>query len=111
MPNVHHEQAVDEILQLHMVQSIVDTPVPVGADTPGIMVLATGDGAQTPYADGFHAQVERALKHGWFVEVVSFRQNMSRMWDESNIAPEWRSRFTRIELDPFAEELLASFRG
>lgn len=107
----HHEQGVDEILQLHMAQSIIDTDMPIGADSPGVMVLATGDGAQTPYGDGFLAQILRALRAGWFVEVVSFQKNMSHVWEKHNIPAEWRSRFTKIELDPFAEELLVSFCG
>lgn len=112
--NVHHEQGVDELLQLHMLQSIVDTPTPLHHQSgqalpPGTMVLATGDGAEAEFSDGFFNHVLRALKHGWCVEVVGFRHNMNQVWDEQAIPPVWRSQFRIIFLDDFAEELLASF--
>lgn len=112
--NSHHEQAVDEILQLHMLESIIDTPA---APTSGssteerpTMVLASGDGAPTDFSAGFFAQVMRALRNGWNVEVVGFSRNMNRIWNERQIPEQWRSRFRKIALDPFAEELLMSFR-
>lgn len=113
--NVHHEQGVDELLQLHMLQSIVDTPTPVSQSgdgeplPPGTMVLATGDGAEAEFSDGFFNHVLRALKHGWCVEVVGFRHNMNQLWDEQAIPAVWRAQFRIIYLDEFAEELLASF--
>lgn len=113
--NVHHEQGVDELLQLHMLQSIVDTPTPFNdsgqALPPGTMVLATGDGAEAEFSDGFFNHVLRALKHGWCVEVVGFRHNMNQVWDKQAIPAVWRSQFRIIFLDGFAEELLASFRS
>lgn len=114
--NAHREQAVDEILQLHMLESITDTlPVLHGTTGevlgPGTMVIATGDGAATDFSEGFFVQALRALRHGWFVEVVAFSRNMNSCWDEHNIPQEWRHRFRKIALDPFAEELLESFRG
>ncbi|KAJ4387752.1 hypothetical protein N0V93_008353 [Gnomoniopsis smithogilvyi] len=112
--NVHHEQGVDELLQLHMLQSIVDTPTPFTetgeALPPGTMVLATGDGAEAEFSDGFFNHVLRALKHGWCVEVVGFRHNMNQLWDEQAIPVVWRAQFRIIYLDDFGEELLASFR-
>lgn len=112
--NVHHEQGVDELLQLHMLQSIVDTPPLFGEFgeplSPGTMVLATGDGAEAEFSDGFFNHVRRALKHGWRVEVVGFQHNMNQVWDEQAIPDEWRAQFRLIFLDDFAEELLASFR-
>lgn len=111
---VHHEQGVDELLQLHMLQSIVDTPTLFSEFgeplPPGTMVLATGDGAEAEFSDGFFNHVLRALKHGWCVEVVGFRHNMNQLWDEQAIPVVWRGQFRIIYLDEFAEELLASFR-
>ncbi|CAN8104802.1 unnamed protein product [Discula destructiva] len=114
--NAHHEQAVDEILQLHMMESIVDNAPTRSANgqilaPPGTIVLATGDGAPTDFSDGFFSQVMRALNCGWYVEVVGFSRNMNKVWSESKIPKEWRGHFRTIALDPFAEELLESFRG
>lgn len=112
--NVHHEQGVDEILQLHMMLSIVDTPTPFREAgeplSPGTMILATGDGAEAEFSDGFFNHVLRALKHGWCVEIVGFQRNMNQVWNEHAIPAEWRTRFRKIPLDDFAEELLAGFR-
>lgn len=53
------EIAVDEIIQLHMANQVLDvTP-------PGVMVLLTGDGSGYTDGRGFVAQLERAHKHGW----------------------------------------------
>lgn len=113
--NVHHEQAVDEILQLHMLQSIIDTPTSCSESgeplSPGTIVLATGDGAEAEFSDGFFNNALRALRHGWCVEIVGFQRNMNQVWNEQAIPAEWRANFRKIFLDGFAEELLASFRG
>ena len=96
------EQAVDEILHLKMLESIVDC----GALAPSTMVLATGDAAVAEYSEGFLAQVERALLHGWKVEVVSFRQNTSGLWKRREWRDKWGPAFRMIELDDFVQCLL-----
>ncbi|KAL8950229.1 MAG: hypothetical protein Q9222_003718, partial [Ikaeria aurantiellina] len=57
------EQAVDEILHLKILESVVD------ATAPSTIVLATGDAAEAEYSSGFLRMVERALEKGWKVEL------------------------------------------
>ncbi|KAK5137172.1 hypothetical protein LTR08_000677 [Meristemomyces frigidus] len=94
------EQGVDEILHLKILESIVDT------DTPSTIVLATGDAAQAEYSQGFMAMVERALKKGWKVELVSWSKNISMMYSRSEWVETWGDRFRVVFLDDYAEELL-----
>ncbi|KAK2836910.1 hypothetical protein FQN49_006602 [Arthroderma sp. PD_2] len=94
------EQAVDEILHLKILESIVDT------DAPSTIVLATGDAAQAEYSDGFLKMVERALSKGWFVELVSFSSTTSRAYTRKAFRDKWGSRFRIFELDIYAEYLL-----
>ncbi|KAF2203885.1 hypothetical protein GQ43DRAFT_410580 [Delitschia confertaspora ATCC 74209] len=96
---VWREQAVDEILQLHMCNSILD------AEEPGTIVLATGDAAEGEYSDGFLKHVERALNKGWKVELVSWRGNMSGAYKNREFQRQWANRFTIIHLDEYVEEL------
>ncbi|KAL8915525.1 MAG: hypothetical protein Q9171_000090 [Xanthocarpia ochracea] len=94
------EQAVDEILHLKILESVVD------AKQPSTIVLATGDAAEAEYSQGFLRMVERALEKGWKVELVSFRRNTSGMYKRREFRAKWKSRFEIIELDEFVEELL-----
>jgi hypothetical protein len=91
------EQGVDEALHLKMLQSIVD------CDVPSTMVLATGDGNEAEYSDGFLKHVERALKKGWSVELVSWRQGLSSGYKRKSFRAQWGDRFTIIELDDYVE--------
>ncbi|EEP80613.1 predicted protein [Uncinocarpus reesii 1704] len=94
------EQAVDEILHLKILESIVDT------DRPSTIVLVTGDAAEAEYSDGFMKMVERALQKGWRVELVSFSCTISRAYSRKDFRSKWGSKFTIIELDKYAEHLL-----
>ncbi|KAK0247672.1 hypothetical protein LTR91_016978 [Friedmanniomyces endolithicus] len=94
------EQGVDEILHLKMLESIVDS------ETPSTIVLATGDAAQAEYSPGFMAMVERALKKGWKVELVSWSKNISGMYRKPEWLATWGSLFRVVFLDDYAEELL-----
>ncbi|KAK2738564.1 hypothetical protein FQN57_006987 [Myotisia sp. PD_48] len=94
------EQAVDEILHLKILESIVDT------ESPSTIVLATGDAASAEYSDGFLKMVERALIKGWMVELVSFRSITSRAYSRKDFRARWGPRFQIIELDVYAEHLL-----
>lgn len=60
------EVAIDEIIQLKMANRLLDL------NEPETMVLLTGDGAGYSDGKGFIAQLERALKRGWRIEVVSW---------------------------------------
>ncbi|KAL9000886.1 MAG: hypothetical protein Q9169_000641 [Polycauliona sp. 2 TL-2023] len=94
------EQAVDEILHLKILESVVD------AKQPSTIVLATGDAAEAEYSQGFLRMVERALEKGWKVELVSFRKNTSGMYKRREFRTRWKNKFKMVELDDFVEELL-----
>ena len=94
------EQAVDEILHLKMMESIID------ASEPAIMVLATGDAAEAEYSGGFLKMVERALAKGWRVELASFRHNTSWAYKKKEFRGKWGEKFGIVELDDFVEVLL-----
>lgn len=94
------EQAVDEILHLKMMESIVD------ASEPSTMVLATGDAAEAEYSGGFLRMVERALMKGWKVELASFRHNTSGAYRNKEFRQKWGQKFKIVELDDFVEVLL-----
>lgn len=94
------EQGVDELLHLKMCQSIIDTEV---AST---IVLATGDGNVAEMSDGFLAHVERALKKGWKVELVSWRQQTNGGYKNKKFRTKWAEQFRIVELDDFLEDLI-----
>ena len=94
------EQAVDEILHLKILESVVDAKV------PSTVVLATGDAAEAEYSQGFLKMVERALEKGWRVELVSFKHNISGMYKRKEFRGKWGERFKIVELDEFVEEIL-----
>lgn len=94
------EQGVDELLHLKICQSIIDTEV------PSTIVLATGDGAEAEMSDGFLAHVERALRNGWKVELVTWRQQTNGGYKRKAFRQKWGEQFTIIELDDFLEDLI-----
>jgi len=96
------EQAVDELLQMKMLESLLD-------NEPGTMVLASGDAAEAEYSGGFLKTVERALKKGWNVEVVAWKNGLSSEYRSASFLKKWEGRFTAIELDDFSEEMLAIY--
>lgn len=94
------EQAVDEILHLKILESVVD------AKEPSTIVLATGDAAEAEYSPGFLKMVERAMVKGWKVELCSFRRNISGAYRKKDFRGRWGNQFQIIEMDGFAEELV-----
>jgi len=66
------EVAVDESIQLAIANRILD------CDEPGTLVLLTGDGNGYTEGRGFIRQLERAVKHGWTIEVISWDQGCNR---------------------------------
>lgn len=97
------EQAVDELLQMKLLESLIDT------ETPSTIVLASGDAAEAEYSGGFLKNVERALMKGWKVEVVSWHEGLSREYRNEKFMRRWEGRIRIIELDEFCEELLAIY--
>lgn len=67
-----NEIAVDEAIQLSMANRILD------ADKPGTIVLLTGDGNGYTEGKGFIKQLERAKKHGWEIEVISWDKGCNK---------------------------------
>ena len=94
------EQAVDEILHLKILESLID------AEKPSTIVLATGDAAEAEYSGGFMRMVERALAKGWMVELVSFRLNTSSAYKRREFRQKWGAMFKWIQLDDYAEEMI-----
>lgn len=94
------EQAVDEILHLKILESLVD------AEKPSTIVLATGDAAQAEYSAGFMRMVERALEKGWTVELVSFKLNTSNAYKRKEFRSKWGPKFKWIQLDGYVEQLI-----
>jgi hypothetical protein len=94
------EQAVDEILHLKILESLID------ADRPSTIVLATGDAAEAEYSGGFMRMVERALEKGWMVELVSFKLNTSSAYKRKDFRAKWGQMFKWIQLDDYVEQLM-----
>jgi hypothetical protein len=94
------EQGVDELLHLKMCQSLLDT------ESPSTIVLATGDGAEAEMSDGFLAHVERALRKGWKVELITWRQQTNGGYKRKAFRQRWGEQFTITELDDFLEDLI-----
>jgi hypothetical protein len=106
-PYVTKEQAVDEILHLKMCQSMIDHAN--HNESPTTMVIASGDSAPAEFSDGFYRNVQRALEAGWNVEVVAWADGLGRDYRAKKFLEKWVDRFIIIELDDFAEDLLASY--
>jgi hypothetical protein len=96
------EQAVDEILHLKILECILDV------EKAGTIVLATGDAAPAEFSPdgGFLKCIERGLRRGWAVELVCWRNSMSRLWRDRRFRVEWKNMFSVIELDDFVDELV-----
>lgn len=74
------EQGVDATLQTAMLRDGLDY-----SETPGTVVMLTGDGAGFYGGVGFHADLERMHGLGWRIEVLSWQHscnNRMRQWAE-----------------------------
>lgn len=69
------EQGVDEAIHLKISNLLIDSFL---AKTKGMLVLATGDGAQTEQDCSFTDQALRAIQLGWHVEVWSWQSQLSK---------------------------------
>ena len=94
------EQAVDEILHLKILESLIDS------DKPSTIVLATGDAAEAEYSGGFMKMVERALAKGWMVELVSFQLNTSNAYKRREFRNRWGPMFKWVLLDEYVEQMI-----
>lgn len=91
------EQGVDEVLHLKIANAILDYPA------PQTLVIASGDGRTSNFNTGFTAQAERALKHGWKVEVWSWADQLSGAF--SRLAQRHNGLMTVHRLDPYYRAL------
>lgn len=76
------QQVPDAWLQLRMMENALRY-----SDTPGIVVLLTGDGAGYSEGKGFHTTLELLHDKGWGIEVLSWRHSCKRQmreWAEAN---------------------------
>jgi hypothetical protein len=97
------EQGVDELLQMKILESIIDT------SEPTTIVLASGDAAEAEYSGGFFKTVQRALNKGWKVEVAAWGDGLSREYMNKDFLKKWNTNFQIVELDSFAEEFLGVY--
>lgn len=65
------EQGVDELLHLKIANALLDHK------PPQTLVLVTGDGSTSEFQTSFADQVKRASRHGWHIEVWSWREQLS----------------------------------
>jgi len=96
------EQAVDELLHLQILQTLLFAP------RPGTLILGTGDAKGGQFNDlGFLGCVKMAVEKGWKVELWSWRKGMSRMWREEAKKCGWsRKQFRLYELDDWTGEVV-----
>lgn len=94
---------MDELLQLKILQSLLDSPSP---PPPGsTIVLATGDGASSQFnPDGFLGCIRRAIERGWKVELVGWEDGTSRAWKE--LRDFGNGNLTIIGLEKWGSELV-----
>jgi hypothetical protein len=97
------EQGVDEILQMKLLESLVDT------NKPSIIVLASGDAAEAEFSGGFLKNVERALDKGWKVELAAWKDGLNAEYRSEKFLKRWEGKFKIIELDEFCEEMLGLY--
>lgn len=97
------EQAVDELLQFKILESLLDF------SEPTTIVLASGDAAEAEYSGGFLKAVKRALTMGWNVEILAWRDGLSREYQNKDFVKKWGDKFRVIQMDDFAEDMLAIY--
>ncbi len=116
------EQAVDELLHLKLLQTLLLS------NKPGTIVLATGDAKASQFNEGgFLSCVREALKRGWKVELWSFKRGglfsyqmtsywrlmvvlwigLSRLWIDTAKREGWTKKggFVLWALDNWLDEL------
>ena len=92
--HVWGEHFVDEMLHLHMGYS-------VQSGNCGVMVVATGDGADTEYGASWTTAIELALRRGWCVELVTWRRSASRKYCSAAFQARWSVSFRIVFLDQY----------
>jgi hypothetical protein len=88
-PSFGREQSADELLQVDMLLDLFRFE-------PGVLVLATGDGAGWAQGRGFTQALIAARRRGFGIEVVSFRSTLN---PRLRLLAENSGRL--VELDPY----------
>jgi hypothetical protein len=87
------EQAVDEVMHAKIAGALLDY------EPPQTLVLVTGDGAQAEFGTSFLQQVQRALKRGWCVDVISWRLQLSGNF--LRLAAQHKDQIRVVELENY----------
>ncbi|WP_024691616.1 NYN domain-containing protein [Pseudomonas tremae] len=90
------EQGVDELVHLKILEVVCDFP-------PGRLVIATGDGNISEFNTSFPAQVSRALKKGWSVDLWTWRAQLSSAY--LPVKKEFDSTFEIKYLDGYFNQI------
>lgn len=108
------EEAVDELLQLKLLQTLLEHKEPPPGAT---IVLATGDANRSQFnPEGFLEPVRQAVQNGWSVEIVGWQNGRNRAYAqlasdlEKGVVPgkALGGRLKLINLDTWGLELLAN---
>lgn len=109
----YKEQAVDEVIQLNMIDTIMEFDWK-GSDHDSrprpILTLVSGDANAGEYSKpGFWGWVVRCLKLGWDVEIIGFKQAISNRWFqlESPTRVGDHGMLAVYTLDQFTDELIS----
>jgi NYN domain len=97
------EQAVDEMLHLKIANALLDH------QAPQTLVIASGDGRVSDWNTSFPGQAERALRHGWDVEVWSWQEQLTGAY--ARIARTHPGRVAINALDPYYHAITFVRRG
>lgn len=87
------EQAVDEVMHAKIAGVLLDY------DPPQTLVLVTGDGNTSDFGTSFYQQVQRAIKRGWSVDVISWGGQLSKKL--RLLAAKHSEQITVIELEKY----------
>jgi hypothetical protein len=93
-PDIHTEQAVDEVMHMKMANAVLDYQV------PQTMVLLSGDSRISAYGTSFPSQIERALRYGWDAEIYAASMTISRRI-YAPILQDFPNKLQIVELDPY----------
>ena len=93
-----HEQAVDEILHLKIVNAAAQN-----LNDGGNIVILSGDGRTSNFGTSFTGQAEIAINLGWKIENWCWGMTRSKEWD--NLAIRHPDKVSLHVLDPYYESV------
>ncbi|KAG0147981.1 hypothetical protein CROQUDRAFT_655580 [Cronartium quercuum f. sp. fusiforme G11] len=112
VPLRYKEQAVDEVIQLNMIDTVMEFDWKGLNDSRPrpILTLVSGDANAGEYSkSGFSGWVVRCLKLGWDVEIIGFKRSISNRWLQIEEVGRIHGsgKLTVFTLDEFIDELVA----